>query len=114
VTFAPAPPPSGAPSGTSHRATAAAPVPATVLAPRDIPATIPSPPATLESAETDLEGAGADTQGAAYGEPDGAEGGTGDTPGAVDPGAGSGPGDRPLVVGGDVRPPLLLERIDPE
>ncbi len=112
VTFALAPPPVGAPSGTPHRAAAAAPAHATLPAPRDIPAAIPNPPAIPESTGTAFDDA--DTEGAASGESDGVEGGTGDTPGAVDPGAGSGPGERPLVIGGDVRPPSLLERIDPQ
>jgi protein TonB len=111
VTFAPAPPPAGVPSGRSHRSEAAAPAHAAALVPRDIPAAIPNPPAIPQSTGTTLDID--DTAGAAYGEPDGLEGVTGDTPGALDTGAGSGPGDRPLVIGGDVRPPLLLERIDP-
>jgi protein TonB len=112
VTFAPAPPPAGGPTATSHRAAAPAPAHATLLVSRDIPAAIPNPPAIPEPAETTIDGA--DTEGAAFGETDGVEGGTGDTPGAVTTGTGSAPGDRPLVIGGDVRPPLLLERIDPE
>jgi protein TonB len=66
------------------------------------------PPATEAAA------GGEDAGRAALGDPVGVPGSTGDTPGALVPGAGADAGDAPLVIGGDVRAPSLLERSDPE
>jgi len=112
VSFAPAPPPGGGPSGAPHRAAPSsedrsAPAPA----PRDFPAAVSSLPELPEAIGTSLDRAGA--TGGAFGGPEGVDGGTGETPGAVGPPLGGSP-EGPLVIGGDVRPPALLERIDPD
>jgi protein TonB len=106
VTLAPAPPPAGSSSGTTHRG---ARVSAPSVAPREVLAAIPQ--ARPQSAGGETDSRGSETPDAPSGLPDGVPGGSGDVPGAA-PAEGS--GDEPLLPGGDVRPPVLLERVAPD
>ena len=106
VTLAPAPPPAGSSSG-APQARERAPAPA--IAPRAVPEALPQVrplPAVGETASW-----GDATPDAPLGLPDGAPGGSGEVPGAA---PAEGPREAPLVPGGDVHPPVLLERIEPD
>lgn len=76
------------------------------------PSTVPT---TSESPETSAREEGPEYPGPEQngppGDPTGLDGGTGDAPVAT---PGMGKGDAPLVVGGDVKAPVLLSRIEPE
>ncbi len=108
--FAPAagPPPPRGDGGHSHGATPthhSSPTTSPTIA---LP-TNPDPIAT-NSGTTEPDDPGEET-GSTPGDPDGVPDGTGDTP-ALGPGEGSGAG--PLVIGGDVRAPVLISRAEPD
>ena len=67
-------------------------------------------PATTGSETTEPDGPGDET-GSTPGDPNGVPDGTGETP-VVGPGTGS--GEAPLIIGGDVRAPVLIARAEPE
>lgn len=106
----PAPPPPAEPAQSDPQPVQQTPV--EPVTPTIVPFEVPDIPVTpVTGGET-----GAGERG---GEPGGVEGGTpggvvGGEPGGMLGGGGTGQGDGPLVVGGDVKAPVTIRRVDPE
>lgn len=107
---APPPPPATEPAQSDPQPVQQTPV--EPVTPTTVPFEVPDIPVTPVTGG----GSGAGEPG---GEPGGIEGGTpggvvGGEPGGMVGGGGTGQGDGPLVVGGDVKAPVLISRVDPE